>query len=152
MSLTRDQMLSTTERRYLDVLIPEHGGSVRVVESLRNGKPIRRGGGKFQRSQRLRFIFRLALALGHYDPFGMLDQCPELLDYWIAFSDIEPFGEERADLRNALLGTAVCSSLGAKIESSMFMPFSKIEPEVQSPELQLAKVRTIVAAHNSGRG
>ncbi len=30
MSLTRDQMLSKTERRYMDVTIPEHDGSIRI--------------------------------------------------------------------------------------------------------------------------
>ncbi len=91
------------------------------------------------------------MALSYYDPFKMLDEHPGLLDYWIAYAELEPFGEERADLRNALLGTVLSSSLGVQVESAMFMPFSKIEPEVQSPELQKAKVRTIVAAHNAGR-
>lgn len=43
------------------------------------------------RSPRIRFAFRLAIALGIADPIGWIDSVdPQVLDCWIAFDAIEP--------------------------------------------------------------
>lgn len=47
------------------------------------------------------------------------------LTNWMAFAVEEPFGDARADYRNAILCTAVVNSQGAKRKPSDFMPFTK---------------------------
>lgn len=62
---------------------------------------------------------------------------------WMAFYEIEPFGEERADLRQALTTSAVHNSIQAQTKRPKwtkpedFMPFSdKAQPkrDVATPE------------------
>lgn len=59
---------------------------------------------------------------------------------WMAYSSIEPFGEERADLRQAMTTSAVHNSVQAQSEHPKwtkpadFMPFSdKPQPAKQGP-------------------
>lgn len=50
----------------------------------------------------LRFAYRLAIALGHVNVRRMLAQITfEELQEWRAFAELEPFDEERNDLRTA---------------------------------------------------
>jgi hypothetical protein len=49
------------------------------------------------------FLFRLALQLGYPHPDFLLQQLDSRqLSDWLAFYAIEPFGDERADLRMAI--------------------------------------------------
>lgn len=61
---------------------------------------------------------------------------------WMAFYNIEPFGEERADLRQALTTSAVHNSIQVQMKKPQwtkpgdFMPFStqpKEQPKKQPP-------------------
>lgn len=44
----------------------------------------------------------------------------KLLYEWMAYFEIEPFGEERADIRNALACMTIASSMGAKKSGGKF--------------------------------
>jgi hypothetical protein len=81
---------------------------------------------------------RLALALGKTrdelltgEP-GPLTQ-EEFLD-WIEFYRLDPFGDQRQDLRFALLGANVGAMLGNKVKWQNLMPF----PEEQEEQKQTA--------------
>jgi len=64
-------------------------------------KRLRRSGGR-------RFAHRLALKLGHIDVDRMLRQISiRQLNEWRAYADLEPFDEERADLRAASIVQAL---------------------------------------------
>lgn len=61
---------------------------------------------------------------------------------WMAFYSIEPFGEERADIRQAMTTSAVHNSIQAHMKEPKwtkpgdFMPFStqpKAQPKTQAP-------------------
>lgn len=72
----------------------------------------------------------LALQLGEPDPDALLARMrPTQLAEWLAFYDISPWGDERADLRSALVCEAVHQAAGSKrsdgqpISAEMFMPF-----------------------------
>ena len=60
-----------------------------------------------------------------------------LLFEWQEYFDLEPFGEERADIRSAILGLKVCSALGASgLKIDDFMPNfgkKKSEPSKLNP-------------------
>jgi len=53
-------------------------------------------------------LFRLALALGRADPDALLAELPQrtLLE-WIAYYELEPWGEDRADVRAAIVASTV---------------------------------------------
>lgn len=89
-------------------------------------------------------MFRLALSLGFYNPDEMIQNTPpKLIHEWLEYSQIEPFGEERSDLRNAMLMALVSSGLGGKSKTiSDFMPNFKAENKkkpVRNPEKLLRK-------------
>jgi hypothetical protein len=92
---------------------------------------------------------------------------PEQVNLWLAFAELEPFGDARADLRNGLLGAALANSWGADYEPEDFMPFARddeLEPADDDDEPddaaqaaeelaalnQILRVRQIVARHNAG--
>ena len=63
-----------------------------------------------RRSPWLRFAYRLAKELGIWDVHGMLRQMSVTdLRTWIAYYELEPFGEERADLRSAQIVTTLAN-------------------------------------------
>lgn len=77
---------------------------------------------------------------------------------WMAYSQIEPFGEERADLRQAMTTSAIHNSVQAQARSPKwtkaadFMPFSKKEdrpvqatPTTLPPEVLLAKFTALTS-------
>lgn len=84
------------------------------------------------------------------------------MDGWLAFSQIEPFGEDRADLRSAIATTAVCNAFGADCDVEDFMPFlddddaDYDEDDEAAAELeawnQQQAISRIVARHNAGQG
>lgn len=76
------------------------------------------------------------------------------LDRWMAFDKLDPFGDERADLRSGLLGSTLANlqiASGPKLQPSHFMPFSGSgRRKRQSTRLQIAICRQIAAVHNGG--
>ena len=70
---------------------------------------------------------------------------------WIAFSNIEPFGEERADLRSAIIASTIAnanrSGRQRPFKVTDFMPkFGK--KKEQSWQEQKAIFKSFAAAHN----
>jgi len=60
-------------------------------------------------------VLRLALALGQPNPDAMLAQLrPHHLAEWLAFYRMEPWGDQRADIRAALQTMQLVSASGAK--------------------------------------
>lgn len=82
----------------------------------------------------------------------MLRHIPSrLLSEWMAFFKLEPFGEERADLRSGIVAAAVVNSQRGKgspaISPFAFLPqFDQREPDGPDPELLLHKVELLNAA------
>lgn len=53
---------------------------------------------------------------------------------WIAYSNIEPFGEKRADLRNGILISSILNTLGVKPRakpSDFMLNFDKTDDEMK---------------------
>ncbi len=62
------------------------------------------------RDGNLRFLFRLGKELGVWDVPAMANAMPGLtLRAWQAYAEVEPFGEERADLRIAQLTALIAN-------------------------------------------
>ena len=106
---------------------------------------------RFRKSPRLRFAFRLAAALGEWDVPAMLAEMPEwLFRYWMHFYEVDPFGEERGDIRSALAATALVRTWGGKVEPDHFLPFrDRDEDEGQDAKVMIAKCHLLAAAHNA---
>ena len=63
------------------------------------------------RNGSLRFLFRLAKELGEWNVPAMANAMPGLtLRAWQAYAEVEPFGEERADLRIAQLAALIANA------------------------------------------
>lgn len=63
------------------------------------------------------FLYRLALASGYWvhNPDAMARRMPyRVLMEWYAYAALEPFGEERADLRAAMVAVTVANCMGRK--------------------------------------
>ena len=80
-------------------------------------------------------MFRLALALGK--TVGELsEELPdsELLE-WMIFYRLEPFGDERADLRAGIVASTVANAnrgkRGRSLKPTDFMPFLKVDDQRQ---------------------
>jgi hypothetical protein len=59
-----------------------------------------------------RFAYRLALALEQPNPEAMLARMPwRVFVGWMQYAQAEPFGEERADVRAAIVATTVANCL-----------------------------------------
>lgn len=75
------------------------------------------------------FAFDLALALGECNPDAMLSRIPLAIFYdWMDYAKRKPFGDERADLRIALMASAFVNTQiakGPRTRPLDFMPFSK---------------------------
>jgi hypothetical protein len=66
---------------------------------------------------------------------------------WMAYYSVEPFPEERADLRNATLIAAISAMLGGKPKAKDFLfDYWKTEQQQQkqSPEEVLSKLKLIM--------
>lgn len=81
------------------------------------------------------FYFRLALALGVTvrELLGRIDSLE--LSEWAAYCGIEPFGEQRSDLRAAMLATVTANAMCGTKEKTfkiddfiLFKPKQKEEP------------------------
>lgn len=92
------------------------------------------------------------MALGEIDVDGMLERIPSrLLTEWLAYAQVEPFGEERADLRAGIVAATVANVNRAKgtpaAKPTDFMPqFDAVEPEGPDPDLLLHKIELLNAA------
>lgn len=72
---------------------------------------------------------------------------------WQAYYTIEPFGEERADYRNAILCALIANALGKKREPKHFMPDFTAEPKPPQPLAQMrAMMNLYTALHNRKHG
>lgn len=58
---------------------------------------------------------------------------------WMAYSSIEPFGEERADLRQAMTTSAVHNSVQAQTKHPKYTKPADFMPFVDKPESAPAK-------------
>jgi len=81
-----------------------------------------------------RFYFRLALALG-CTVEELLDRITALeLDEWLAYYNLEPWGEERADLRAGIISSTIANCRPFRKRSSKsfkpkhFMPTFRRRP------------------------
>lgn len=88
-----------------------------------------------------RFAYRLALALGQPNPEAMLATMPyRIFTEWMRYAQVEPFGEERADMRAGIIASTTANSIIALINSLSksklrrtfkpidFMPFARNVP------------------------
>mgnify|MGYP000940748974 FL=1 len=76
------------------------------------------------------------------------------LSEWMAYYNIEPFGEERADLRSGIVASTIANvnrdpKKGQPFKPTDFMPLSEMaeedeEPEAQEPEVIAAKFDAIM--------
>jgi hypothetical protein len=66
------------------------------------------------------------------------------LQQWYAFSELEPWGDQRADARIAVMGSAVCASMGAKVKPHDLIP----QWGQQSNRMTLDDWKAFVSAHN----
>lgn len=78
--------------------------------------------------------------------------CAEFTD-WLAYYQLEPFGEERADLRNAILCALIANLLrgkGRRAKLKDFLPRFDEEPRrKQSLADMRAVMERFTAAHNA---
>jgi len=76
---------------------------------------------------------------------------PEEFNSWLAYYQIEPFGEDRADIRSAIIACTFANTMGSK-NSKMtdFMP--KFEEQKDSPEILKKKFEVFARMHNKHIG
>lgn len=90
------------------------------------------------------FAMRLALVLGRVDVDGMLDSIDERqFCEWIAYDRIQPFGDERNDLRSGLGFSALCNAWGGKTKVEHFMPFTDYNETEIDAKREIDKARQI---------
>lgn len=103
-------------------------------------------------SQQKRFAHRLALALGHPYPRIMLRQMSAVTFVdWQRYASLEPFGEERADLRAGIVASTIANCLagreGKAFSPEDFMPLLKrserVEAEEKTPDQLFGKVKVL---------
>jgi hypothetical protein len=86
-------------------------------------------------------------------PVYELERMPALeLTRWIAFSNIEPFGEDRTDLNAAMIAAAIVNVFSSdKVELKQFMPRYGVSPEQIQKEND-EKVARSLEAHFKSMG
>lgn len=101
-----------------------------------------------------RFAFRLAKELGEVDVDAMLASIPlRLFNEWIEYAQLEPFGEERADLRAAIVACVTANAwrgkTGRRFQPKDFMPqFSQTRRPRQTAEQMDKVMREFAAAYD----
>ncbi len=75
------------------------------------------------------------------------------LQEWMAYAEIDPFGEERADLRAGIIASTIMNAIQAfgdgnnkKFEPQDFMPEFETRKEKKSTEELMEKVKQLNAA------
>jgi hypothetical protein len=80
-----------------------------------------------------RLAFRLALELGYANPEYMLSVIPyRIWRDWIDYYGIEPFGEERADMRAGIVAATIANCLARKKGKPAFRP-DQFMPKFEKP-------------------
>lgn len=78
------------------------------------------------------------------------------LNEWIDYAEREPFGEERADLRSAIIACVMANAGRGKsarrFKPSDFMPKFHQKVTRQTPDQMRAVLRGYGAAHNAATG
>jgi hypothetical protein len=97
-----------------------------------------------------RFKFRLALALHHPNPDAMLALMPyRTYQDWMTYSELEPFGEERADLRTGIITATIANCLARRkgrpaFRATDFMPkFDRPFRRKRTPDDMLKQVKLL---------
>lgn len=97
-----------------------------------------------------RFKFRLALALRQLNPDVMLAMMPyRTYQDWMTYSELEPFGEERADLRAGIVAATIANCLARKkgrpaFRVTDFMPkFDQPPRRERTPDDMLKQVKML---------
>lgn len=102
------------------------------------------------------FSHRLAMALGIWDVEGMLRDMPygQFMD-WVEYHCIEPWGEERADLRSAIGAWTTATAFGgrkSRVKVGDFMPkFGTKKPRRQTPEEMQSFLKAFCKSFKGGR-
>ena len=89
----------------------------------------------------------MALALGYRHPDVMLRELTALqYAEWVMYYQVDPFGEQRADLRAGIIASTMSNRWRVKHEQSVqpidFMPFAKSQE--QTPEEIKLHLRSIL--------
>ena len=72
---------------------------------------------------------------------------------YMAYDRVDPFGEERADVRNAInTAFTVNAMTGHKVKVMDFMPDFEPKTEKNKADLMLAKMSQFAAMHNKEKG
>lgn len=95
-----------------------------------------------------RFQFRLCQVLGYPHPDYLLEELssPQYAE-WLAFAQLEPIGDERADIRSAMAATAMVNAQGVRPKAKLeqFLPFRTAE-KPQTPDELLRKAEALLSA------
>jgi hypothetical protein len=87
------------------------------------------------------FAYRLAIQTGNVDVNAMLDgMSADQFVGWLAYTTIEPFGEERDDLRSAIIASTVANSQRAKGKAFTVDDFM---PVFNKPEKDWREIKSI---------
>jgi hypothetical protein len=106
-------------------------------------------------TERERFGFRLALALGYPHPDVLLDQITERqFQAWIGYYNTEPFGQERQDVGHAIVSATLASAMtGKRHKPAAFMPrFGEDAPKPHVTEEHAGVFRAIAKRWNNKNG
>lgn len=72
--------------------------------------------------------------------------------YWFALYELDPWGEQRADLRQAYTTTVIANSMGGgKTKPLDFMPYLQGEKKRQTPQEQETIIRRFANAANAAK-
>ena len=96
------------------------------------------------------FKFRLALALHQPNPDMMLSMMPyRVYQDWVTYSELEPFGQERADLRAGIIAATIANCLARRkgkpaFRIRDFMPkFDRPPRRKRTPDDMLKQVKVL---------
>jgi len=69
---------------------------------------------------------------------------------WAAYARIEPIGEDREDLRMAILASTIARCAGNKVRPRDFLPefWRPVEPDEVRVQNMILRLRTFAQAHN----
>jgi Protein of unknown function (DUF4035) len=92
-------------------------------------------------------VFRLALALGRPVREMLASMCSDELTEWMAYYQLEPFGDYRADYRSGVVASTFANAHRAKDANPFrpedFMPFlEKKKPQEEIP-LNVARFKAM---------
>lgn len=92
--------------------------------------------------------------LGYRHPNQLLEELtsPEYAD-WLAFAQLEPIGDERADIRSAMSTVALVNIQGPKQKARLeqFLPFRTAE-KPQTPDELLRKAEALLPQDDGHSG